>query len=123
MKKTFVCILIVFSSFKLFAQKDTLLPKLKRYDNYTEFINKHLEYPMIAMENGWSGRVEFEFVVTHTGCIDSINIISSPNINFSKEVTRVLEKTKCKWIPAQKNGHPTAVRITSFIDFELEKKE
>jgi len=123
MKKFLISVLILFATMTAFAQNDTILPKLKKYDNYAVYIQNQIKYPTIALENGWTGRVEFEFIISHKGCIDSVKVLSSPNINFTKEVIRVLEKTKCKWVPMSVNGYPVAARINSFVDFNLDKKD
>ena len=120
MKITIICILIMFSSFALIAQNDTIPPRMKYNINYRIYISHNRENPRKANGDKYSGVVQFEFVVTQKGCIDSISIISSPHESLSKETIRVLEKTDCNWICGSINGEPSAIKIKSKTVFTME---
>ena len=83
--------LISYASFT-FGQMDTIAPKLKKNKNYMNFVYKNLKYPIIALENGIQGRVDFSFQITSEGCIDSMKIVNTPHKLLSREVIKVLEK-------------------------------
>lgn len=102
------------------GQSDTIAPKLNHQKDYIDFVYSNLIYPEIAVKNGIDGRVEFNFQITSAGCIDSIKIIRSPHEVLSNEVIRVLEETKCEWIPGKVDGIPMTFDVSSYINFKLE---
>jgi periplasmic protein TonB len=112
---------LIFSD-KAFSQADTLLPKLNGYIQYVDFIKENIKYPPVAVENGITGRVIFNFMVTKTGCIDSIRIVSKTHESLNKEVIKALNKTECNWAPARINNIPQNLILHSFIDFSLESR-
>lgn len=54
--------------------------------------------------------VEYEFTVGEDGKLRDINILSSTDEDFSKELLRVLKHCP-KWTPAMKDGHPVPYTI------------
>ena len=54
--------------------------------------------------------VEYEFTVGEDGKLRDINILSSTDEDFSKELLRVLKHCP-KWTPAMKDGKPVPYTI------------
>ena len=88
--------------------------------NFKIYITNDLKYPIQAVDNNCSGVVQFEFIVTEKGCIDSISIISSPCASLTKETIRVLEKIACKWIAGTTNGKISTLKLKNEIVFKME---
>lgn len=103
-----------------FSQSDTLNAKINGSDNYVDYINKNIKYPLIAIENNIQGRVEYQFVISKTGCIESIEITSDSDPTLNKAVTKLLKKTGCNWTPAMIDNEPVSVSMASHIDFKLD---
>lgn len=49
----------------------------KHFTYIRDLINQQLVYPRAARKMGWSGRVVLRFVVTTTGSVDSLRVVSS----------------------------------------------
>ncbi len=115
-----IVFLILISAKCALSQSDTLMPQLKKYDKYMDFVVKNLQYPHHAAENGISGIVEYAFVINTKGCIQNIEIFSSPDKSLSEEVIRIAKKTKCKWIPGKIDGILTDIEMESRTVFVLQ---
>ncbi len=89
-------------------------------DSLKRFMSNNLTYPQVALDNDQSGTVEVEFVVTETGALDEIRIVSSPGMPFSKEGYKLV-KSMPNWLPANQNGKNVKSYFTLPIIFEMEK--
>jgi protein TonB len=84
-----------------------------------KYIQSHLKYPPVAMENNIQGRVVVQFVVTKTGKIGEIKVARSKDPDLDKEAVRVV-KTLPDFIPGKMNGQAVAVWYTLPITFKLQ---
>ena len=82
------------------------------------FLNKNLNYPIIAQENGISGRVSCAFVVNIDGSIVDIEVVRGIDPSLDKEALRVLA-TMPKWTPGKQRGKPVRVRFNLPVLFRL----
>lgn len=98
-------------------ESDTILPVLKNFDDYRVYLQKNISYPRQFAEKGILGKVHFSFYVSPAGCIDSIRIISSPDVMLSLEVTRVLKETSCNWLPGSIRGEARSMQMSCSIEF------
>ncbi len=64
-----------------------------------QYLSRNLHYPEALLKYGAEGTVLVEFTVKSDGKIDDIQILSSPNPDFSKEVIRIINAMP-KWKPA-----------------------
>lgn len=115
-----ILIALISSYLKSYSQTDTIPASIKNADNFVEYLNSKITYPDICKENGIYGDVKVRFKINHKGCIDSIEVVESPDISLSYAVTSVLKKTKCKWIPAKLNGSPVSVHLEFTTYFKLD---
>lgn len=86
-----------------------------------EYIQKHINYPAVARENGIQGRVTVRFVVDENGKVKSANIPKGMGIGggCDEEATRVI-MTMPDWNPGKQNGHAVPVWYTVPVIFKLQ---
>ena len=89
---------------------------LKKFSNW---VQQHVRYPDIALQNGISGTVHVQFVVDKTGNIASVKIIRSVDPSLDDEVLRVL-KSAPNWTPGMQRGKKVNVRMNIPVKFKLQ---
>lgn len=82
------------------------------------FINKNLHYPIVAQENGISGRVACVFVVNRDGSIVDATVLRGVDPSLDKEALRVINSMP-KWTPGKQRGKPVRVKFNLPITFRL----
>lgn len=87
-------------------------------DSMFRFILKHLDYPKKAKEEGVSGRVRVEFVVTETGKLEDIRIVKSVSPECDQEVIRIIQLMP-NWVPGIKDGKAVRVKMNLPFRFQL----
>lgn len=83
-----------------------------------KWIGEHLQYPAAAAEEGASGKVTIEFVVSKTGAIENAKVIRGRHPALDKEALRVV-KAMPKWNPGRNNGQPVKVTYILPVQFKL----
>ncbi|MFA8434129.1 MAG: energy transducer TonB [Marinifilaceae bacterium] len=83
------------------------------------WINKRVKYPVIAQENGITGRVFISFVINKTGNVEQVRILRGVDPSLDKEAIRVI-KSMPKWKPGKQRGKPVKVSYTVPINFQLQ---
>lgn len=86
--------------------------------NLGKWLKDHLEYPIVAQENGVQGKVYVQFVVEKDGTITDIKIGRGVDASLDKEAMRVV-KSMPKWNPGQQRGKAVRVAFTLPINFQL----
>lgn len=84
-----------------------------------KWISEHLVYPAAASEEGVSGRVTVEFVVSKTGAIENVRVVRGRHPALDKEALRVV-KAMPKWNPGRNNGQPVKVTYILPVTFKLQ---
>lgn len=69
---------------------------------WKRYLNKKLQYPILAQEIAMRGTVMVQFVVDKEGNISDVSAISGPEL-LRAEAVRVIRKSG-KWIPGMNNG-------------------
>jgi protein TonB len=82
------------------------------------YLQKNLNYPPVARENGIEGRVVLQFVVGTDGKISQIEVLKKLGWGLEEEAVRVV-KTMPAWRPGKQNGKPVFVKFTLPIVFKL----
>jgi protein TonB len=85
---------------------------------WKKFLEKNLRYPMIAQEQGVSGKVYMSFIIEKDGHLSDITIMRKSGYGFDEEATRVL-KLAPAWTPGKQNGQAVRVRYVIPINFQL----
>lgn len=84
----------------------------------SQFIRQHLEYPMLALEDGVEGTVLVSFTVNENGSIQAPKIMKSLDVDCDEAVLHLLSQMP-KWIPAQNLGASVPVQVQLPIEFQL----
>jgi protein TonB len=79
---------------------------------------KNLHFPVIAQEQGVSGKVFLSFVIEKDGKLSNIVVEKGAGYGFDEEAVRVL-KLAPAWKPGIQNGQPVRVKYTVPITFQL----
>lgn len=83
------------------------------------YLNNHIEYPVVAQENGVQDRVIISFVVEADGRIEEAEVARSVDPALDREALRVV-KSMPKWNPGKQNGECVRVRYSVPIVFRLQ---
>ena len=82
------------------------------------WLNKNIRYPVIAQENGISGRVTCQFVVNVDGTITDVTVLRGVEPSLDKEAMRVI-RSMPKWKPGEQRGKPVRVSYRLPVTFRL----
>ncbi|WP_282126898.1 energy transducer TonB [Marinifilum flexuosum] len=82
-------------------------------------IYKSLRYPVLAQENGITGRVFVKFIVGKDGGIYDVEVLRGVDPSLDQEAIRVI-KNLPKFSPGKQRGKPVNVSYTSVIKFVLQ---
>lgn len=88
-------------------------------DGVRTWVSKNVKYPKSALEQGLSGKVIIQFVVTSDGKIDGIRVLKGIDKMLDNEAIRALRNLPDKWIPAEINGKPVNAFAVIPINFKL----
>ncbi len=84
-----------------------------------KFIYDRIKYPAIARENGISGQVIVQFVVSKDGEIKNAKVVRGIGGGCNEEALRVVNDMP-KWKPGKHNGRAVPVTFTLPIKFVLQ---
>ena len=84
------------------------------------FLQNNLEYPEIARENGFQGRVFVSFVVNKDGTVSDIKVLRGTEASLNKAAVDVVNKLPV-FIPAKQRGKPVRLKYTVPISFKITK--
>ncbi len=85
---------------------------------WEQYINNHLEYPVIARKNSVEGHVVASFQVSPAGEVKNIKIVESLGFGCDEEVIRLLE-TSPRWLPAKQGVHAVKSKVQVIVGFKL----
>jgi len=83
------------------------------------WIARSVKYPVIAQENGITGRVHMNFVINESGNIENIVVVRGVDPSLDKEAIRVIKKMP-KWEPGKQRGKAVKVSFSLPINFQLQ---
>lgn len=83
------------------------------------YLSKAIKYPIIAQENGLSGRVSIQFTVNKDGSIVDAEVVRGVDPSLDKEALRVINAMP-KWKPGEQRGKPVRVKFTVPVIFRLQ---
>lgn len=83
------------------------------------YLSQNIDYPVIAQENGISGKVFVSFVIDETGNILNVELIRGVDPSLNKEAIRVVTSMP-KWQPGMQAGKAVKVRYSVPINFQLQ---
>jgi protein TonB len=83
------------------------------------WVQREVRYPMIAQENGITGRVLLSFVVEKDGSLGQIRVLQTPDQSLADEAIRVLQSSP-KWVPGKQRNKTVRVSFTLPVEFRLQ---
>ena len=86
-----------------------------------KFIYERIKYPVTARENGISGVVVIQFVVSKEGDIQNAKVLRGIGGGCNEEALRVINEMP-RWNPGQHDGRNVPVTFTMPIKFVLQSK-
>lgn len=86
--------------------------------NVNKWLSDHINYPILAQENGIQGKVYVNFVIEKDGSITAVNVTRGVDASLDKEAVRVV-KSMPKWEPGKQRGKAVRVSFTLPINFQL----
>lgn len=85
----------------------------------TKFINEHLDYPPLAIENGIQGKVMVEFIVDVNGNIKNAKVVKGIGWGCDEAALAVV-KLMPRWKPGKQRNKAVPVRFVLPIRFQLQ---
>lgn len=83
------------------------------------WVSNNIKYPVIAQENGITGKVYLNFVVNKHGDIENVTVSRGVDPSLDKEAIRVVKKMP-KWKPGLQRNKPVNVSFFLPINFQLQ---
>ena len=87
-------------------------------NEFSKWVNKNLDYPEIAKENGVQGRVILRFTVNPDGSVSNVTVLRGVDSSLDKEAVRVVSKSP-KWKPGRQRDRAVMVTYTFPVIFQL----
>ena len=87
-------------------------------NEFSKWVNQHLEYPEIAKENGVQGRVTLQFTVNTDGSVSNVKVLRGVDSSLDKEAVRVVSSSP-KWKPGKQRDRAVKVTYTFPVIFQL----
>lgn len=83
-----------------------------------KFIQRNLNYPSMAQDNGIQGKVYLSFVVEKDGSISDVSVTRGIGSGCDEEAVRVIKKSP-KWKPGMQNSQTVRVRYSLPINYTI----
>ena len=90
---------------------------------FRNWVQSHVKYPQIALENGIQGNVVVQFVVGPDGKMTNFRVLQSPDKTLSDATIATLEeanKLKKGWKPGKQRGKAVKVSFTLPVKFAIQ---
>ena len=88
-------------------------------NDFTKWVNSHIDYPQAAIDEHLEGRVVLGFTVDKDGTVKDVKVLRGVNEVLDNEAVRVVSSSP-KWEAASQNGNPVAVNYTFPVIFKLQ---
>ena len=82
-----------------------------------DYVYGHLNYPVVAEENGVQGNVRVQFDVMEDGSVENVIVLNSDDPSLDEEAKRLIREMP-KWNPGTKNGQPVITTMQYDIEFK-----
>ena len=90
---------------------------------FRNWVQSHVKYPQIALENGIQGNVVTQFVVGPDGKMSNFKVLQSPDKTLSDATIAVLQEAnnlKKGWKPGKQRGKAVKVSFTLPVKFAIQ---
>lgn len=88
-------------------------------NTFSKWVAQHLEYPVIAKNDGVEGRVMVEFTVKYDGRVADVRVIRGVDPLLDAEAVRVVSSCP-RWEPGRVRGEAVDVTYTFPVIFQLQ---
>lgn len=85
---------------------------------FSDWVTKHIQYPVVAAENGIQGKVYVQYAVNSKGEVVDVKVVRSVEASLDAEAVRVIMSSP-KWEPAKQRGSKVKQQFTIPISFIL----
>jgi protein TonB len=82
------------------------------------FLDKNLQYPSMAKEQGIQGKVWIGFIVDKFGNVSNVEVLRGIGGGCDEEAARVVSIMP-RWVPGKQSGRPVIVKFRFPINFTL----
>ncbi|WP_171596690.1 TonB family protein [Marinifilum caeruleilacunae] len=100
----------------------TLVEKMPEFPggdgNLRKWVARNIRYPILAVEQGYEGKVYVKFNVNKDGSVSHARVIKGANVELNQEALRVINSMPY-WIPGEQKGVKVKVSYTIPIRFAL----
>lgn len=87
-------------------------------NEFSKWVNAHLNYPVIAKTNGVQGRVTLQFTVEADGRVTKVRVLRGVEESLDKEAVRVVSKSP-RWKPGRMKGEAVSVTYIFPVIFQM----
>ena len=87
-------------------------------NDFSKWVNSHIEYPQEAVDKNIAGKVVLQFTVNKLGEVKDVKVVRGVNELLDNEAVRVVASSP-KWEPATQNGVPVSVNYTFPVIFKI----
>ncbi|MCG6187784.1 energy transducer TonB [Maribellus maritimus] len=84
-----------------------------------KYLSDHVNYPVIAQENGIQGKVYVKFVIDEQGNTSRAEVLRGVDSSLDSEALRVINSLP-KFKPGKQRGKPVKVYYNAVINFQLQ---
>ena len=85
---------------------------------FFKYLQDHITYPTLALENDIQGRVMVSFTVDENGAISHAKVVKGIGGGCDEEALKVIQAMPA-WTPGKQNGRPVTVTHTLPVVFKL----
>lgn len=123
MKKIAFLLMVICMALGVQAQRVEQMPSFPGGDAaLMKYVSSHIHYPKEAADWNFCGKVVVRFVVTKTGEVGEVKIVSSQNKELDQELISVCQELP-KFIPGRINGQPVDMWYTLPVMFSIQTGE
>ena len=87
-------------------------------NEFTKWVNTHIQYPEIAQEMNIQGKVTLQFTIEKDGSLQDVKVLSTPDESLSKEAVRIVSSSP-RWKPGKQRDRAVKVTYTFPVIFQL----
>jgi len=84
----------------------------------TDYLDKNMQYPQMAREQGIQGKVWIGFIIDKFGNVKNVEVLRGIGGGCDEEAKRVIEGMP-RWNPGKQSGRPVVVKYRYPINFTL----
>jgi len=88
-------------------------------NTFRDWVTKNIKYPLIAAENGITGKVYVQYAVNSKGDVVDVKVVRGVDPSLDKEAVRVIMSSP-KWEPGKQGGMKVKQQFTIPISFVLQ---